>query len=142
MAARRPPTPPDPQAELARRYLAGHGPARRDDLAAWSGLPLTRPGRRSPRSRTSCSGGTTELGPMATLAKTPANKGDSPVVRLLPRYDDYLLGWRDRDLVLDPAHARAIHPGGGVLNAALVDRRCRARELALGAAVAASESSP
>src|SRR5690606_11729973 len=27
-------------AELARRYLIGYGPASREDLAAWSGLPL------------------------------------------------------------------------------------------------------
>ena len=27
-------------AELARRYLAGHGPANERDLARWSGLPL------------------------------------------------------------------------------------------------------
>lgn len=27
-------------AELARRYLAGHGPAGERDLAKWAGLPL------------------------------------------------------------------------------------------------------
>lgn len=32
----------DPVTTLARRYLAGYGPATADDLAAWSGLPLTR----------------------------------------------------------------------------------------------------
>ncbi len=114
------PEPPDLQAELARRYLAGHGPAAPDDLAAWSGLPITKARAGFAAIEESLHWWDTALGPMATLAKTAANTGVSPTVRLLPRYDDYLLGWRDRDLMLDLSHARAIHPGGGVLNAALV----------------------
>ena len=39
-------------AELARRYLAGHGPATPDDLAAWSGPPARRArGLRGDRGR-------------------------------------------------------------------------------------------
>lgn len=30
---------PEALAELARRYLGGHGPASREDFSAWSGLP-------------------------------------------------------------------------------------------------------
>src|SRR6185437_13671382 len=37
-------------AELARRYLAGHGPASAADLALWAGLPL-RDGRADRRGR-------------------------------------------------------------------------------------------
>ncbi|MFI7050475.1 winged helix DNA-binding domain-containing protein [Streptosporangium canum] len=36
-------------------------------------------------------------------------------VRLLPAFDEYLLGWRTRAGVLADAHARAVHPGGGIL---------------------------
>jgi hypothetical protein len=119
-AAAQSPDPPDLAAELARRYLAGHGPAAPDDLAAWSGLPITRARAAFAAIDDDVQWWDTELGPMATLTNMPANTGDSPAVRLLPRYDDYLLGWRDREPILDPAHARAIHPGGGVLNAGLV----------------------
>jgi hypothetical protein len=115
-----PPDPPDLPAELARRYLTGHGPAAAADLAAWSGLPLTQARAAFGSIEDELRWWDTDLGPMASIDKTPANKGDSPAVRLLPRYDGYLIGWRDRDLVLDAANARAIHPGGGVLNAALV----------------------
>jgi hypothetical protein len=111
--------PVDPLAELARRYLVGHGPADTKDLAAWSGLPLSQCRAGFAAIEDELHWVTTGSGPMAALAQTPPEKGDSPLARLLPRYDGYLLGWRDRDLVLDPAHRRAIHPGGGVLNAAL-----------------------
>ncbi|MEV1147749.1 crosslink repair DNA glycosylase YcaQ family protein [Micromonospora sp. NPDC049799] len=40
---------------------------------------------------------------------------------VLPGFDEYLLGYRDRRLMLDPAHAGAIVPGGnGVFQATVV----------------------
>ena len=45
-------------------------------------------------------------------------------VRLLPGFDNYLLGHQRRDFALNPQHAREVHPGGGVLRAVvLVDGR-------------------
>jgi hypothetical protein len=45
-------------------------------------------------------------------------------VRLLPSFDPYLLGWRDRALALPAEHARKVFPGGGWLHpAAVVDGR-------------------
>ncbi|ACZ89159.1 winged helix DNA-binding domain-containing protein [Streptosporangium roseum] len=41
-------------------------------------------------------------------------------VRLLPAFDEYLLGWRTRSGVLADAHARAVHPGGGILRATVL----------------------
>jgi hypothetical protein len=41
-------------------------------------------------------------------------------VRLLYRFDDYLLGWRGRDLVLSPRFARRIQAGGGWIHPAVV----------------------
>lgn len=114
-----PKPPKDPLAELARRYLGGHGPASAEDFAAWSGLSLAQARKGFAAIDGDLSWWETDHGRMATLAASPPEPGGSPSVRLLARYDDYLLGWRDRDLVLDPAHRRAIHPGGGVLNAAL-----------------------
>ncbi len=111
--------PKDPLAELGRRYLAGHGPAAAEDFAAWSGLPMTQARKAFSALDADLTWWDTDDGRMATLPSRPPESEGSPVARLLPRYDDYLLGWRDRDLVLDPAHRRAIHPGGGILNAAL-----------------------
>ncbi len=48
----------------------------------------------------------------------------SPLVHLLPRYDNYLLGHASRGLVVDPGFEKRIHPGGGIIHAlVLVDGR-------------------
>jgi hypothetical protein len=100
-------------AELARRYLAGHGPAAPADLAAWSGLPL-----RDARAGLEAIAG--ELGErddgLADLAARDAPPGALPA-RLLPAFDPYLLGWNDRSFAVPAAHARRVHPGGGMLRA-------------------------
>ena len=113
--------PDEALAELARRYLVGHGPAAPEDLAAWSGLALGR--ARQAVALAAADLREVELGgrrlwaPAGTVAaRSPAG----PVVRLLGRFDDYLLGWRDRDLILDPAFARRIQAGGGWIHPAVV----------------------
>ena len=54
-----------------------------------------------------------------TLADDPPPLPDTVLV--LPGFDEYLLGYKDRALMVDPAHAQAIIPGGnGVLQATVV----------------------
>jgi hypothetical protein len=98
-------------AELARRYLAGHGPAGPSDLARWAGLPLrdARAGLRSIAGELEeIHGGLVDL-----AARKPSTRPPPP--RLLPAYDPYLLGWRDRSFAVADRHAARVHPGGGVL---------------------------
>ena len=89
--------PEDALAELARRYLAGHGPAAPEDLAAWSGLAL---GRARHAFRLAGDGlEEVELDgrPLWMPAGAPVPRSSAaaaPVVRLLGRFDDYLLGWK------------------------------------------------
>ncbi|MBO0892178.1 MAG: AlkZ family DNA glycosylase, partial [Acidothermales bacterium] len=101
-------------AELARRYLAAHGPATEDDLAGWSGLPL----RDVRAGLASVAGDVVELGDgLLDVVRT----GDPPPVapRLLPAFDPYLLGWRDRTFAVG-AHAKDVAPGGGVVRATAI----------------------
>jgi hypothetical protein len=98
-------------AELARRYLVGHGPAAPADLAAWVGLPLrdAHTGLRAIGCELiQLDGGLVDL-----AARDPVCDGIAP--RLLPAFDPYLLGWKDRSFAVPPEHARRVHPGGGML---------------------------
>jgi hypothetical protein len=88
-------------AMLARRYLAGHGPAADRDLAKWAGLPLGD-------ARRGLTAIASELGHrddgLAVLAKPPS--GDAgprlPSPKLLGAFDPLLLGWATREPILGP----------------------------------------
>lgn len=85
-------------AELARRYLAGHGPADDRDLARWAGLPL----RDARAGLTAIASQLTERdGGLVDLAKRPAAE-TLPAPRLLGAFDPLLLGWTSREEVVGP----------------------------------------
>jgi Winged helix DNA-binding domain len=83
-------------AELARRYLAGHGPATDRDLARWAGLPLrdARAGLSAIAAElVECDGGLVDL-----IGRPPA--AELPPPRLLGAFDPVLLGWVSREPML------------------------------------------
>src|SRR6266487_1192837 len=107
-------------AELTRRYLSAYGPATPGDQAVWSGLPLSK--TRSAWQRLE-----SELLEIETagstfwMLKTQAARLDElptpiPIVRLLPRFDIYLLGYQKRDLAVQPQYAKRINAGGGIVH--------------------------
>jgi hypothetical protein len=98
--------------ELALRYFRSHGPATVEDLARWSGL-TTRDVRRG----IAVAGN--GLAPLVVadrhylVAPEDADAVPDDIgVLLLPGFDEYILGYRDRSAVLAPEHADAIVPGG------------------------------
>ena len=95
----------DALAELARRYARAFGPADPADFAAWSGLGLRDARAGWERAR-----------PTAAEAGPP----DPPLVRLVPAFDTYLLGYRGRELAVAPEHAAAVWPGGGIVRATVL----------------------
>jgi uncharacterized protein YcaQ len=103
-------------AELARRYLAGHGPADDRDLAKWAGLPLrdARAGLAAIASELiERENGLVDLGRREPAAELPAP-------RLLGPFDPLLLGWRLREPILGQ-HARLVVAGGVFRPIALVN---------------------
>jgi hypothetical protein len=99
-------------AELAQRYFTGHGPATLQDLMWWSGLPAADARvalelAASRLAREVVNGQTYWFSP-----DLPTPQAAAPTAHLLPGFDEYLLGYRDRSAVLDPAHATNIVPGG------------------------------
>jgi len=122
-------------AELAGRYLAGHGPASDRDLAHWAGLPL-RDARRGLAAIAGRLAGRDDG--LASLATHPGGPGQPdgpegpgqaahpdpplPPARLLGAFDPVLLGWSSREPIVGP-HGRLVVSGGVFRPFALVDGR-------------------
>jgi hypothetical protein len=95
-------------AELARRYLAGHGPADERDLAKWAGLPL-----RDVRSGLGAIASELYTRPDGLLdlaGRSPAL--ELPAPRLLGAFDPLLLGWVSRESILAAHHQRIVTVNG------------------------------
>lgn len=105
-------------AELARRYLVGHGPASDRDLSAWSGLPLgdARRGLAGVRGLVDHGDGLVSLGGVAVVDRLPA-----PV--LLGPFDPVLHGWASRDLVVPAGGVGVVTDNGIFRPTALVEGR-------------------
>ena len=100
---------------LARRYLAGHGPAGDRDLARWSGLPL----RDARRGLAGAGAVQREDG----LAELPgASVAPLPPPRLLGPFDPLLHGWVSREPVLG-GHSGVVTSNGIFRAIALVGGR-------------------
>jgi hypothetical protein len=105
-------------AELARRYLVGHGPADDRDLARWAGLPL-----RDARAGLAAIAGELDQRQdgLVDLAKRPPAE-PLPPPRLLGAFDPLLLGWTSREEVVGP-HKLLVTINGIFKPFALVDGR-------------------
>jgi hypothetical protein len=109
--------------ELVVRYLRAHAPAEPADLAAWSGIAPAeaRRGWRDVEDR--LVEVPTDRGPRWALRRAIPRpvKG---VVRLLPAFDEYLLGWKDRRFIAPAPRWKTIQRGGGWVHpVVLVDGR-------------------
>lgn len=105
-------------AELARRYLVGHGPGGDRDLARWAGLPL-----RDARAGLAAIASELEQREdgLVDLAKRPPPE-PLPPPRLLGAYDPLLLGWTSREEIVGP-HEIFVAVNGLFRPFALVDGR-------------------
>jgi hypothetical protein len=105
-------------AELARRYLAGHGPATDRDLAKWAGLPL----RDARRGLAAIAGQLEQRGDgLVDLAGRPG-MAVLPPPRLLGSFDPVLHGWASRAPILG-SHQGIVTVNGVFRPFALVDGR-------------------
>jgi hypothetical protein len=103
-------------AEFMLRYFTSHGPATLRDFAWWTQIPLTEARAVFEEIR----GRLVELlfadtsywvSPGTASLLDEAVPGQRSVL-LLPGFDEFVLGYTDRSLVLSPEHAGKIVPGG------------------------------
>ena len=95
---------------LASRYLQSHGPAEPADLAWWAGITLSEA-----REAFELINANQRVIPSRRQAALPTAQ-----VALLPAFDEYLVGYQDRSLVLDPQHRHRFNRGGGMLAPTIV----------------------
>lgn len=96
--------------ELAKRYFTSHGPATLKDFAGWSYLTMS-----NARRGIELAGANLEetifngMSYWATpgVFAAPKNKA----AYLLPGFDEFILGYKDRSAILEAKHAQKIVPG-------------------------------
>lgn len=104
-----------PQAlkKLAAGYFASHGPATLADFTAWSGLSVTdaKAGLAAVQQELTTFelGGTHYWGPQATKAPAPG-------VHLLPAFDEYFIGYKDRSNLVDSTYLKQVMTVNGIFN--------------------------
>jgi hypothetical protein len=89
-------------ATLTQRYFTSHGPATLRDYVWWSGLTAQEARAGLEMTRTSWAeetrdGRTTWCAPSQAATRLP-----SPLVHLLPTYDEFLIAYKDREGLRDP----------------------------------------
>ena len=106
--------------ELTRRYFATRGPATPNDFAWWSGLTVADAKRGiemvgGALEREVIDGRTYWSDP---TTRSPSKKG--PIVHLLPNYDEYFIGFKDRSAIGERLKSAELVTGGDALIAHVV----------------------
>lgn len=106
----------DALAELARRYFRAFSPATPADFTTWAGLPSARAVQLI----------RDELTPVSIddragyrLCSVEPARG----LRLLSAFDNYLIGYRDRSLIIEPDRREDVYVGGIIRPTVLLDGR-------------------
>lgn len=98
--------------ELARRYFTSRGPSMMQDFVHWSGLLISEARMALSELKSELLEDTINGKSCWLSSKTPIIAKDAPTLYLLPGFDEYLLGYKDRSDVLEPQYANRICPGG------------------------------
>lgn len=124
----------DGLAELARRYFAAFSPATPADFTTWSGLPSSR----------AITAIRDELTPVEIDGRAGYRLGDvQPArgLRLLPAFDNYLVGYKERKFI-DDARRAEVYVGGMIRPTVLLDGRIVGRWQLTGKASTVLEVTP
>lgn len=94
-------------AELTRRYFRGHGPASLQDFVWWSGLTMTdaRLGIAAVKSEFESE---TLDNREYWFTASSSLKESAYSVHLLPAYDEYTVGYKDRSAIYDGSHTEKL----------------------------------
>ncbi|SNR73085.1 Winged helix DNA-binding domain-containing protein [Blastococcus mobilis] len=102
--------------ELAERFFRGHGPATVQDLARWVDLRVTEARAALAAARDGLARLEADGVEYFLARETPdllaEHRDEALGVRLLPGFDEFVLGYADRTCAVPPEFADRIVPGG------------------------------
>ena len=98
--------------EIARRYFTSHGPATLADFERWTGLKITDARKGLEVIKDTLVQYTMGEDVYWMAEPGSAGKARSGKVHLLPGFDEFLLGYKDRSAVVPAEQAHRIVPGG------------------------------
>ena len=104
------PTREEAMATVVERYVRGHGPVTENDVASWMLQPLgfTREALALLETRLVRE----EVDGQVWLTHVDARPAAGPTgVHLLPQWDEFLLGYRSREVTLPAEHTAKVVPG-------------------------------
>jgi hypothetical protein len=111
-------------ATLTLRYYQSHGPATRTDFVGWTGLTVADAKRGVELVGDQLVTIETVSGPMVTSVASldyPTTAARTADLLLLPGFDEYLLGYKDRTAMVNAERMNQIVPGGnGVFKPTIV----------------------
>jgi len=97
---------------LADRYFGGHGPARISDFAGWANLTMADAKRGIAGAGSALTAVSVEGTEHWMQAGATVKSAAPEALHLLPGFDEYILGYKDRSLIFtDTAHLSRIVPG-------------------------------
>lgn len=110
-------------AELAERYFSGHGPATPADFAWWSGLTL-REARRGIEIAAAGLVASVQGGVTYWDSRAPSVPGGrTRTARLLPNWDEYVVAYKDRDILVRSDRQLRVNVGSLLSNTVLIGGR-------------------
>jgi hypothetical protein len=116
-----PPEPEEAFDELVRAYLAAYGPATKQDIGQWAGVPRMKPIAdslaRLPLRTFADEGGKV----LYDLARAPLPDSETPAPpRLVPRFDNLVLSHADRSRILGDVPPSRIVTNNGLVHATIL----------------------
>jgi hypothetical protein len=102
-------------AELTRRYFTSHGPATVKDFAWWSGLATADVKAGLDLNRSQLEAIVVRGDTYWSRPDTPASPAASPIVHLLPAYDEYTIAYKEHSAILNPDYRELVVAAFGVV---------------------------
>jgi len=107
-------------AALAKRYFTSHGPATLGDFVWWSGLSVTDARNALEMVKSGFESETIGSGKYWFKNKTAVRQSEEISIHLLPAYDEYLIGYKDRSASLSEVDNRKAVSNNGIFRPLIV----------------------